>query len=92
MDVRPWKIGQIRLIGMTTWFEETLVTRPGGPTTVFGRPTLLNAQTGQCTPLDDPTWVPIVACGLARMAYAYVPSSAGGDSDAGKAAEVLQRR
>ena len=25
------------------------------------RATLLNAQTGQCIPLDDPTWVPEVA-------------------------------
>ena len=65
------------------------------------RATLLNAQTGQRIPLDDPTWVPEVAshnriarglCPWARMAYAYVPSSAdGGDSDAGEIAEVLQR-
>ena len=25
------------------------------------RATLLNAQTGQCIPLDDPTWVPEIA-------------------------------
>ena len=62
MDEHPREIGQICLIGMTTWFVSDPNRKAYGCLRAPGvRATLLNAQTGQCIPLDDPTWVPEVA-------------------------------